>query len=61
MNVAFDFEEGRRYRGLFTLLGGAPEFVNKARLEVYAVARTSREVDAFMDHVTEVLNKECTG
>lgn len=61
MNVSFEFEEGHRLRGLCVLLGGAPEFIDKARREVYAVARTSREVDEFMDHVTEVLNKECTG
>ena len=61
MNVQFEFEEGRRLRGLLLLLGGAPEFVDKARREVYAIARTNREVDEFMDHVTEVLNKECVG
>lgn len=61
MNVQFEFEEGRRLRGLLTLLGGAPEYIDKARREVYAVARTSREVDEFMDHVTEVLNRECVG
>ena len=61
MNVQFEFEEGRRLRGLLLLLGGAPELVDKARREVYAIARTNREVDEFMDHVTEVLNKECVG
>lgn len=61
MNVSFEFEEGNRLRGLFTLLGGSPENIPKARQQVYAIARTSREVDEFMDHVTEVLNKECVG
>lgn len=61
MNVQFEFEEGNRLRGLLTLLGGSPSGIGKARREVYAVARTNREVDDFMDHVTEVLNKECVG
>lgn len=61
MNVQFEFEEGRTLRGLLVLLGGAPEFIDKARLEVYAVARTNREVDEFREYVTEVLNKECVG
>lgn len=61
MNVQFEFEEGNRLRGLLTLLGGSPSGIGKARREVYAVARTNREVDDFMDHVTAILNKECVG
>lgn len=61
MNVQFEFEEGRRMVGLFTLLGGSPENVPAAKSQVYSVCRTNREVDDFMDHCTEILNKECTG
>lgn len=61
MNVQFEFEEGRRMRGLFVLLGGSPENIPDTKAEVYRVCRTNREVDDFMDHCTEILNKECTG
>lgn len=61
MNVQFEFEEGRRMRGFFVLLGGSPENVAKTRDVVYSICRTNTEVDDFMDHLTEVLNKECTG
>lgn len=59
MNVQFDFEEGRRIHGTFTLLGGSPENVDAIRAQVYPICRTNRELDAFMDHVASVLNKEC--
>lgn len=61
MNVQFEFEEGRRLRGLLTLLGNGPDGVSWARAKVYAFARTNREVDEFMDHCTAILNKECIG
>lgn len=61
MNVQFEFEEGRRLRGLFILLGGSPENVTPVKNQVYSVCRTNREVDKFMDHVTEILNRECIG
>ncbi|WP_431231532.1 hypothetical protein ACQ856_18390 [Mycolicibacterium psychrotolerans] len=61
MNVGFEFEEGRKLRGLFTLLGGSPAGVEKARRGVYAFARTATEVDEFMDYCTEFLNENCTG
>ena len=61
MNVAFEFEEGNRMRGLFTLLGGSPAGINEARRQVYKVCRTQTEVDEFMDYATEFLNKNGVG
>lgn len=61
MNVAFEFEEGNRMRGVFTILGGSPAGINEARRAVYKVCRTQAEVDEFMDYATEFLNKNAVG
>lgn len=63
MNVQFEFEDGNRMRGFFILLGGSPSVddVQRIRAQVYKVCRTNVEVDDFMNHVTAILNKECTG
>lgn len=61
MNVQFEFEENRRLRGFLVLLGGSVENIDIARRQLYSVCRTNAEVDEWMDHVAEVLNKECIG
>ncbi|QNL29786.1 hypothetical protein SEA_WEBSTER2_18 [Mycobacterium phage Webster2] len=59
MNVQFEFEEGRRLRGYLVLLGGSLENVEVTRARVYSRCRTTREVEKFLDHITEVCNAEC--
>lgn len=61
MNVQFEFEDGRRVRALFTLLGGGPEGLPKVRAQVYKAATSAGELDEFLKHVSEVLEKECVG
>jgi hypothetical protein len=61
MNVQFCFEEGRRLMGTFILLGGSPENVARVKEQVYSKCRTAYEVDKFIDHCAEILNKECVG
>lgn len=61
MNVGFEMEDGRRLIGTFILLGGTPANVASVREQVYKFCRTARDVDAFIDHIAEVLNRECTG
>lgn len=61
MNVQFEFEEGRRMRGLLILLGGSPDNIARTKEEVYRLARTNGEVEELMDHCTAILNKECVG
>ena len=61
MNVQFEFEDGRRVRAIFMLLGGGPDGLSAVRSKVYAAAKTSGELDDFMKHTAEVLNKECVG
>jgi tartrate dehydratase alpha subunit/fumarate hydratase class I-like protein len=59
MNVQFEFEDGRRVRAICTLLGGGPEGLTKVRNQVYAAAKTAGELEEFVQHVSEVVAKEC--
>jgi hypothetical protein len=62
MNVQFEFEDGRRVRALFTLLGGnGPEGIRKVRSKVYESAKTAADLNDFIDHLSSVLEKECVG
>lgn len=59
MHVQFEFEDGRRVRAIFTLLGGGPDGLAKVRGEVYEAAKTAGDLDDCMTHVAEILQKEC--
>lgn len=59
MNVQFELEDGKKLRGILCLLAGGPGGVATERRRLYAVCKTGDDLNAFTDHVTGIINKEC--